>query len=154
MTIILNQYPIPEPGTFEIHQVVTFHVSAEEARRTVARWLRREVSHLLGADAPVLIVGEPTQWRIPVHFSLPHIGVMGHVGDIHVNALSGELLDLAASQKQIEAQAKALATTAPPFQPHTKVPPAYMPNDVPRAPKLAMHDDEPVLSESETSSNI
>ncbi len=154
MTIILDQYPIPETGTFEIHQVVTVHVSAEEARRTVARWLRRDVSHLLGADAPVLVVGKPTQWRVPTHFSLPHIGIVGHVGDVHVDALSGKLLDMEASRQQIEAQAKALAAAAPPFQPYTTVPRAYSPTDIPKATKLSTNDDEPVLSKPLTTSSI
>lgn len=56
----------------------------------------------------------------------PYRGIVGHVGDVHVDALSGELLDMEASRKQIEAQAKALAAAAPPFQPYTKVPRAYL----------------------------
>ena len=52
MTVILDQYPPLQTGTFEIRQMVTVPISAEEARRKVARWLRMEVSHMMGADMP------------------------------------------------------------------------------------------------------
>jgi len=79
MTIILDHYPLLEKGTFEIRQMVTVHISAEEARRKVARWLRREVSHMLGADMPTLVISQRTVWRVPAHFSAPQAGVVGHL---------------------------------------------------------------------------
>ncbi|MEZ4730461.1 MAG: hypothetical protein R3E79_25325 [Caldilineaceae bacterium] len=36
MTVILDQYPLLQTGTFEIRQTVTVHVTAEEAWRKVA----------------------------------------------------------------------------------------------------------------------
>lgn len=149
MTIILEHYSIPETGTFEIHQTVTVHISAEEAKRNVARWLRRDVSHLLGADEPVLVIGKQVRWRVPTHFSLPHVGVLGQTGEVYVDALSGELLDQTESRVQIEECARGLAATAPPFQSQKTVPPAYMPTDVPTAPKLLL-DDEQTLPDSLT----
>lgn len=146
MTIILDHYPLLEKGTFEIRQMVTVQVSAEEARRKVARWLCREVSHMLGADAPTLIISQRTVWRVPAHFSAPQAGVVGQVGEVEVDTITGEMGDLAACQAMITQRAQALAATLPPFKPYTTVPAASIPPDAPRASMITLDDaDEPVL---------
>lgn len=146
MTVIIDQYPLLETGTFEIRQMVTVHVSAEEARRKVARWLRMEVSHMLGADMPTLVVSQPTVWRVPVHFSAPRVGVVGIVGEIAVDVLTGEIYDRVASQVLIEQNAQALAATLPSFQPYRTVPATSLPQALQYAPRIILDDDgEPIL---------
>ena len=44
MNIILNEYRIPDKGTFEIRQRVTLAISGEQARKLVNRFLLMEVS--------------------------------------------------------------------------------------------------------------
>lgn len=147
MAIILDQYPLLEKGTFEIRQMVTLLVSAEEARRKVDRWLRRDVSHMLGADAPTLVVSTRMVWRVPIHFSAPQAGVVGQVGTVEVDTVTGKMYDLASCQVSIEQRAKALAATLPPYRSQTKVPVNCIPQATARAPMVTLNDDdEPVLS--------
>lgn len=149
MTIILEQYDLPKHGTFEIRQTVTIHFSAEEARRKVDRWLRMDIGHMLGADDPTLSIGTQTTWHVPVHFSVPHIGIVGQVGDVKIDALTGEILDLEIEQAKIVQNADRLATTLPPYQPHTDVPAESVPTDVPSAPWLVLNEhDEPIFVSS------
>jgi hypothetical protein len=147
MTVILDQYPLLETGTFEIRQMVTVHISAEEARRKVARWLRMEISHMLGADTPTLVVGQRTIWRVPAHFSAPRVGIVGAVGEVEVDAITGEICERATCQAQIEQRADALAATLPPFQPYATVPLTALPVDVPRAPMIILNEaGDPILA--------
>lgn len=147
MDVILNHYPISQVGTFEIRRTVTVAVSAENARRQVHRWLLLEVSHMMGADEPTLMVGDGTYWRVPVHLSTPQAGIVGQVGVIDVNAISGEMIDVAVQKAKIEQQARTLMGNLPPFRPQATVPTAYLPHPSQRAPRLILNDeDEPVIT--------
>jgi hypothetical protein len=44
MQVILEPYDVPERGTFQIQEIVTICVSADEARRQVDHWLLHEVN--------------------------------------------------------------------------------------------------------------
>lgn len=149
MDVILNHYPISQVGTFEIRRTVTVAVSAENAQRQVHRWLLLEVSHMMGADEPTLLVGDGTYWRVPVHLSTPQVGIIGQVGAIDVDAVSGEMIDVATQKAQIEQQARTLMRNLPPFRPHNTVPTAYLPHPNQRAPQLILNDeDEPIVTSS------
>jgi hypothetical protein len=115
MTIILDQYIVPEQGTFEIRQTVIITITAEQARRQVGRWLLNEVSMMMGAEAPTLVVGERTVWRVPVRFTAPHVGRVGTVGALDVDTQTGELYDTTAVKQSILHCAKLLAEKLPPF---------------------------------------
>lgn len=146
MMVILDQYPVSGIGTFEIRQIVTVKVSAEETRRQVQRWLLLEVSHMLGADEPILVVGQRTVWRVPAHLSAPQVGVVGQVGVVEVDATTGEKINLAVHKAAIEQRARELIANLPPFRPQTSVPEACIPKHVARAPRLILADDgEPIL---------
>jgi hypothetical protein len=92
MTIILDRYRIPDKGTFEIRQLVTLEISGEQARKLVNRFLLMEVSTMLAADAPDLVVGERTVWRTPVWIGFLHQGRFA-VGAFDVDARTGAILD-------------------------------------------------------------
>jgi len=145
MDVILNHYPVSQVGTFEIRRTVTVAVSAEQARRQVHRWLLLEVSHMMGADEPTLVVGDRTCWRVPVHLSAPQMGIVGQVGAIDVDAISGELLNATEQKTIIEQQAQTLVRTLPPFQPQFTVPNAYQPRPEQRAPQLTLNDADELI---------
>jgi len=48
-----------------------------------------EVSYLIGADSPTLVVGERVVWRVPAWFGLLHTGRLGIVGTVGVDVSSG-----------------------------------------------------------------
>lgn len=116
MQIILDQHPVPDRGTFEIHQTITLHVSAEEARKTVSRWLFDEVSLNIGADAPALVVGERLLWRVPTWIGFARQGRFD-LSVIEVDATTGELLDAMLQKEAILKAATTVGETLPSFKP-------------------------------------
>ena len=129
MTIILDRYPLPDKGTLTIRETVTIHVSAEEARRAVDRWLLDQVSYMLGAEEPVFIIGAQTGWQVPVIYSAPHVGRAGIAGYVKVDAQSGEILDPDETKTRLEQGAKKLARRLPPFRVR-ETPVEYLADDV------------------------
>jgi hypothetical protein len=129
MKIILNEYPIPERGTFQIEETVTIQISAKEAQRQVNRWLLNEVSYMMGADLPTLVLGEQTVWHVPAYFSAPHVGRVGLVGIVQVDVLTGEMDAGPERKAEIEKRACELAADLPRFQPR-EAPEEYVARNV------------------------
>ena len=67
MDILLERYTLPKKGVFEIdlHQAIDIRVTAEEAQHQVNRWLLENVSYMMYADPPTLVIGERAVWRVP-----------------------------------------------------------------------------------------
>jgi hypothetical protein len=116
MQIILQPYSIPERGTFQIHETVTIHISADEAQRQVDHWLLHEVNSQMGADQPDLIVGEQSVWRVPIYWSAPHAGRVGIIGTVGVDILSGEMDTSPQRKAELIQRAQHLATGLPTYQ--------------------------------------
>ena len=131
MQVIVEQVNLPERGHVElgIHRSFEIAVSSEDARAKVKRWLWNEVSMLLGAGTPDLVIDERIVWRVPVIFSAPGHGQVGTVGVVEVAVQSGELLHSDVQRAQIEAQANLLADRLPEFQPMMDVHPDSIVDD-------------------------
>jgi len=119
MTIILEQHAIPKTGTFEIRQTITIRISAEDARRKVNRWVLDEVSCVMGAEEPTLVVDEQTFWHVPVILTASHIGHVGIAGIVAVDVETGEIDDSPECKAAILEGARELATKMPPYTPHS-----------------------------------
>ena len=143
MTIIIEPYTIPEKGTVElkIERSFDIKVTAEEARRQVNRWLLNEVSYLIGADLPALVVGERVVWRVPAWIGFPHTGRVGIVGTVDVDVNTGAMNNTPECKVEIERRAEELAVRQPPYQPKGEVPPEYIPKDIPPTPKVQILGD-------------
>jgi hypothetical protein len=70
----------------------TIEIDAVTAQRKATAWLVSEVGNLLMGDAPALVIGQRTVWRVPVLLTSPSRGVIGQVGTVDVDTTSGELL--------------------------------------------------------------
>jgi hypothetical protein len=116
MQVILEPYSVPERGTFQIQQTVTIHISAQEARRQVERWLLHEVNSQMGSGVPVLVVGTHNVWRVPIFWSAPPVGRVGYVGNVDVDVLSGEIIGPAECKAELIQYAQDLASGLPAFQ--------------------------------------
>jgi len=149
MTIILDQYTIPEKGSFEIRQTVDITFTAKQAQRKVDTWLLNEVSMMMGAEAPTLVVGARTVWRVPCRFSAPHVGRVGTVGEVDVDTKTGEMYNVSEAKTAIIGRAQALAEKLPPFKVR-EVPPQYLATDVPAAPLLMIDDNGYVVPKPTT----
>ena len=74
------------------HVVHEIHTDVQTARRKVAGWVVSEVSTSCMAQTPGLVVDDSqVYWRVPVAFLRPGIGVIGIIGNVHVDAMTGEM---------------------------------------------------------------
>ena len=144
MTIILETYAVPEQGWLEIkvNRSVEIKVTAEEARRKVNRWLHNEVSYMMRALTPDLVVAERAVWRVPASLGVPDLGQVGIVGTIEVDVETGDMNNTSERKMRIEQQAERLASHLPPYQPGREVPEAFVAKDVPIAPIAVPPDDQ------------
>jgi len=78
----------------EVKLSLTLGITAEQANRKVTRFLMDEVSLLIHPQTPILVVADQAAifWRFPLIFSMGPRGKLGQVGEIDVDAQSGELL--------------------------------------------------------------
>lgn len=82
---------IPQSGQLDltIHVSTPVNYSADAARRIVGRFVANEISYLLRAGDPSLVVGTQIWWRVPVVLALPQHGEVGQVGSVDVSVDTG-----------------------------------------------------------------
>ena len=86
---------VPPQGA---HVAIRIDVTAQAnitpfvARQSVTRIVVREISMQLLGDTPELVVGERLCWSVPAVLTSPGRGLVGRVGEIAVDATTGELL--------------------------------------------------------------
>ncbi len=67
------------------------NVSGEIARQKANRFLIMNLGDQLSAGNPELVVGDRLFWRLPVNLTLSQGGILGKVGDIQVDAQTGDV---------------------------------------------------------------
>jgi hypothetical protein len=93
--------------------VTRIQVEARTAQRRVTGWVVDNVGNMLRGDTPQLILLENrTFWRVPILLGSTHKGMLGKVGEIDVNAETGELSLTAHLRDEILTHAQALARSA------------------------------------------
>lgn len=148
MTVLLDSYAVPEQGEFEVYvrRKVNLQVTAEAARRTVQRWLLHQVSYMMGAEAPQLVIGEPDVfWRVPVILTASPLGRVGIVGVVDVQVETGEIEEAAACKQQILQAARELAAKLPPYQPRSEMPAGYESITLPPVREAGPPDGNPLI---------
>ena len=98
------------PGSvvsFKIEITTQFNISAVVAKQKVNRFLSMNAGNMLAAGEPELVVGPKLLWRVPVLFGTPAKGTLGRVGELSVDADTGEVLferpsDLEEMQRRAE----------------------------------------------------
>ena len=151
MTLILDNITIPERGTLEIKvdRTVEINVTAEQARKKVDHWLMDQVSSMIGAKKPSLVIsGDKAVWRVPAWINFTQGHWEGMIGIVEVDVLTGEMLDL---EKQRMAMVEYLETEVKPkltpYQPQTREASSeYVANDVPRGKKFVIAEDGQIQS--------
>jgi hypothetical protein len=128
LTLLLDEYTLPQSGVVDLQLNRSFeiNVTAEQARRQVKGWLLDQVSYMMTAKLPILVIGARVVWRVPVILTATHVGHVGVVGEVDVDVETGAQRDLPACKAAILAQASKLATTIPPYQPPTTTPQAWL----------------------------
>lgn len=93
----------------------TLNITPFVARRKVNVLLLNQVGTGLGGGTPALVVeNDRLCWRVPVFLALPPQGRLGQVGQIDVDAQTGEVLADAALLQEIADYAERLVAGSPP----------------------------------------
>lgn len=128
LTLLLDEYTLPESGVVDLRLIRSFEikVTADAARRQVKHWLFDEVSMMLTAQTPTLLLGTRVVWRVPVIFTTAHIGPVGCAGEVDVDVATGAMNNTAANKEMILDQSRKLAANMPPYQPRTTTPQGWV----------------------------
>lgn len=103
---------LPQSGRLEIDIKVTanLNVSAFAARQKVDGFILSDISYMMHAGEPNLVISDSIYWRVPVVLSLTSHGDVGDVGAIDVNAETGQMLISPHLVAEVTARAEGLAT--------------------------------------------
>jgi hypothetical protein len=106
---------VPEGAQVDIH----IHVSAAVnitpfvARQRANAFSILEISNQLLAETPELVVGERLCWSVPIVLTSPARGVVGKVGEILVDATTGEVLADEEAVRRMTEDVRRLAERSP-----------------------------------------
>ena len=94
MSVNLQGLSPPQGATLAIRIELTAqaNITPFVAQQKVTQFVITEISSQLRGDTPDLNVGERLCWSVPVVLTSPARGNVGRVGEILVDAVTGELL--------------------------------------------------------------
>jgi hypothetical protein len=94
MTVRLPGVTPPHGASVAIRVELTAQVNITPfvARQKVTGFVILEIGDRMRGDQPELVVGDRLCWSVPVVLTSPSRGVVGKVGEILVDATTGELL--------------------------------------------------------------
>ncbi len=150
VTLVLEQITLPPTGMVKLQFDYTFDlkISAEEARRRAHTWLVGEVSYMIRADEPSMVIeetatNEPSaRWRVPAILTATHVGDMGTVGYVDIAVDTGELRNPTLSAANILDAAEHLAASLPPYEPAKDMPSGFLVSSL--QPTIAAPTGDPV----------
>ena len=84
---------LPKSGRLEVDIKVTadVNISAYAARQKVNGFVLSDISYMMHAGDPILVVAERICWRVPIVLSLTSRGDVGEVGSIDVDVKTGQM---------------------------------------------------------------
>ena len=102
---------LPKAGRLEVDIKVSadLNISAYAARQKVNAFVLSDISYMLHAGEPVLVVADQIRWRVPVILTLTSRGNVGEVGGIDVDVQTGQLHVTPQLITEINARAEGLA---------------------------------------------
>ncbi len=111
---------LPKTGRLEVDIKVTadVNISAYAAQQKVNGFVLSEISYMMHAGDPTLVVAERISWRVPVILSLTSRGDIGEVGAIDVDVETGQFHITPQLIVEIDNRAKgfALSPVSPPTE--------------------------------------
>jgi hypothetical protein len=105
---------LPKAGRLEVDIKVAANInfSAYAARQKVNDFVLSNISYMMHAGNPVLVIGERIYWRVLVILSLTSRGDVGEVGAIDVDVETGQMHVTPQLIAEINARAEGLAISA------------------------------------------
>ena len=84
---------LPRTGRVEVDIKVTadINISAYAARQKVNDFVLSDISYMMHAGDPTLVLAERISWRVPIILSLTSRGDVGEVGAIDVDVETGQM---------------------------------------------------------------
>jgi hypothetical protein len=115
MTVHLPGVTPPQGATVAIRIELTAqaNITPFVARQKVTGFVILEISDRMRGDQPELVVGDTLCWSVPVVLTSPSRGVVGKVGEILVDATTGELLVEKDTVQRMSDDADRLAERSP-----------------------------------------
>src|SRR5438477_12131843 len=115
MTVLLPGVTPPQGATVAIRIELTAqaNITPFVARQKVTGFVILEISDRMRGDQPELVVGDRLCWSVPVVLTSPTRGVVGKVGEILVDATTGELLVEKNTAQRMKDDGDRLAERAP-----------------------------------------
>ena len=106
---------LPKTGRLEVEIRVTadVNVSAYSARQKVDAFVLSQISYMMHAGDPTLVLADSVRWRVPIILSLTSRGDVGEVGAIDVDVETGQMHVNPQLIGEINARAEGLARSAP-----------------------------------------
>lgn len=103
--------PLPQKSIVEVDIRVSaeINISALAARQKVNSFVISEISYMMHAETPVLMLDQTMCWRVPIVLSLTSIGDVGEVGAIDVDVQTGQMKITPQLIASIESRADHLA---------------------------------------------
>ena len=97
----------------EVNISTTLGITAGQARRKLTRYLMDNLSLFITPASPLLVVMSPEKilWRFPIVLAMGHHGQLGQVGEVDVDAHSGEILLSDILLEEIRANARLLTVS-------------------------------------------
>jgi hypothetical protein len=96
-----------------IEMTAQVNITAFVAQQRVTRFVITHISTQLLADTPELSVGDRLCWSVPVLLTSPARGIIGKVGEISIDATTGEVLVDEETVRRITDDARRLAERSP-----------------------------------------
>ena len=114
MSVRIPGMQVPEAAKLDINISLSAqaNITAFVARQKVSQFVIQEISNQLRADTPDLTVGNRLCWSVPVVLTSPSKGCC-RVGEIQVDATTGEILADAATVQEFAEHAERLAERSP-----------------------------------------
>jgi len=115
MNATIQGLQIPAGATVHVKVEVTATVNITPfvAMQNANVFVKMNVSDLMGAQSPDLHVGERLCWSVPIVITSPARGVVGRVGEILVDATTGEVMAGPETVERIANHARQLVERSP-----------------------------------------
>jgi len=106
---------LSEELSYQIVAGSSLNITSFAARQKAGGLALSKVGTGIGADEPSLVAtNQRVVWRVPLFLALPSLGRLGQVGEIDVDAQTGEVLADGATFARIIARADRLAPDSTP----------------------------------------
>ncbi len=109
MKVYGPQSPSAATEEYSYGQAAVVKITSFSARQKANAFVKMEITSQMGSGEPALILTERPRWSVPVYLCFPDRGMVGKVGDILVDAMTGEVMGNEETVRKMTEDATCLA---------------------------------------------